>query len=103
MVFNELVIKLGPKTARKTEVYFARFLVLLVLHQMRDLNLPSINAANRKDLTIECSRQNVRLFNEIMKKSQLQIPYQLPEHMQQVNSQTQTSPTSISLPSASMG
>src|SRR5438876_690926 len=104
LVFNELINKLGPKTARKTEVYYARFLVLVVLHQIRGLDLPNINAANRKELTIECTKQNVRLFNEIMKKSQLQVPYQLPEHMQQVTSQTQTSPIPYSLPSsASMG
>ena len=60
MVFTELIIKLGPKNARKTEVYYARFLAMIVLNQIKELNLPNVNAANRKDLIIECCRQNIR-------------------------------------------
>src|SRR5437667_8325365 len=45
LIYKELWIKLGPRTARKIEVYFARFFVLLVLNQVRELELPNINAA----------------------------------------------------------
>ena len=91
LVLFEIVAKLGPHEDRPRNIYFARFLMIIANHLVKNL------ATTQPDNTLDCWVQSKRVCSDLMRiLANDQVPLSLPSLMQVPSVPTTSSSLQIS-------